>query len=367
MIIFLFNKPSCKSENLYLYYYTIVIEEVKMFWIRYINEKVKEVIDNKIICVSLLQRKLNCGYVSAKSLYDKMVEKKIIEHIDSYQENIINPVKARSFLKKEYKKILKNFNILKENNYFPSVEPVFFENSIGYDFISAIITGNLLIGGATGSGKTNLLNNIICEIVSKYKKEDFNIILADPKEIEYGLYSKLPHLIYPIVKKFKSFIEMSKLIEIEVMNRQKLFRKKRVKNIFEYNYKFYKKKLPFIIIIMDEIADYVCQDRYSVEQIMKNIFNCSIDYGVSVVCATQAIYMLPEAIKDNLNYRCCFKTVSAKDSKTILEEEGAESLEERGCMIINNLKKQKSCLRHCDFLTKDTIKQILENSGNCNI
>ena len=79
MIIFLFNKPSCKSENLYLHYYTIVIEEVKMFWIRYINEKVKKVIDNKIICVSLLQSNLNCGYVSAKSLYDKMVANKIID------------------------------------------------------------------------------------------------------------------------------------------------------------------------------------------------------------------------------------------------------------------------------------------------
>ncbi len=118
---------------------------------------------------------------------------------------------------------------------------------------------------------------------------------------------------------------------------------------------------------MDEIADYVYPDRYSVEQIMKNIFNCSIDYDVSVVCGTQAIYMLPEAIKDNLNYRCCFKTVSAKDSKTILEEEGAESLEEEGCMIINNLKKQELCLRHCEFLTEDNIKHILENSGECDI
>ena len=338
-----------------------------MFWIRYINQKVNEIIDNKIICVSLLQSKLNCGYVSAKSLYDKMVAKKIIDHIDSYQENIINPVKVRSFLKKEYKKILKKFNVLKENNYLPSVKSVFLGNSIGYDFINAIITGNLLIGGDTGSGKTNLLNHIICEIVSKYRKEDFNIILVDPKEIEFDKYNKLPRLIYPIVKNFKSFIEMSKTIEIEVLKRQKLFHKKRVENIFEYNYKFYKKKLPFIVIIMDEIADYVYQDRHSVEQIMKNIFNSSIDYGVSVVCATQAIYMLPETLKDNLNYRCCFKTVSAKDSKVILEEEGAECLKEKGSMIINDIKKQKLCLRHCDFLTEDNIKQILENSGECDI
>lgn len=327
---------------------------------KYIAEKVNEVLDSKIIRVVSLQRILDCGYVSAQILYDKMLANNIIEHKDSYEENILNIVKARRFLKKEFKKIFKKFNRRKENFYLPSVNSVFLHNVIGYDLVNAIITGNLLIGGEIGSGKTNLINHIICEIVEKYSKEDFNLILVDPKEIEFKIYRKIPHLIYPIIKDFKSFVEMSKLIEEEAKKRQKLFRKTRVKNIFEYNNKFYKIKMPFIVIIIDEIADFIYKDRYRIELIMKNIFNNSICYGISVVYATQAHYLLNEILKDNINFRCCFKTTSDTDSIMILEDVGAENLEEKGSMIIGNLKKQDLYFRQCEFLKEDKIKDILK-------
>ncbi|MEN3014732.1 MAG: DNA translocase FtsK [bacterium] len=195
-------------------------------------------------------------------------------------------------------------------------------------------TPHLLIAGSTGSGKTVCINSIICSMLFKFPPTKLQLLLIDPKMVELILYEGIPHVIDIVtdVKKApNALLSMVKTME----DRYKLFSTKKVRNIQEYNSLQDVDKLPYIVIVIDELADLMMTSSNAVESHIARLTQLARAAGIHLIIATQrpSANVITGVIKANIPSRIAFAVASQVDSRVILDIAGAENLIGRGDML----------------------------------
>ncbi|RTZ98624.1 MAG: DNA translocase FtsK [Deltaproteobacteria bacterium] len=203
---------------------------------------------------------------------------------------------------------------------------------------------HLLIAGATGTGKSVGLNSMICSLLYKSNPDEVKLILIDPKRIELTPYNHIPHLITPVVTSAKKATNALFWAVNEMENRYKLLSEQNVRNIIQYNNKIEKlepkdgdpvKKLPYVVIIIDELADLMMVASRDVEASLMRLAQMARAAGIHLILATQrpSVDVLTGIIKANFPTRLSFQVSSRTDSRTIIDANGAESLLGNGDML----------------------------------
>jgi len=200
---------------------------------------------------------------------------------------------------------------------------------------------HLLVAGATGSGKSVCLNSLIISLLYKASPEQLRFILIDPKRVEFTLYNGLPHLLIPnVITDIDKAIKCLAWLIDEMERRFQLFSGSAVRNVSEYNdltevQNASKAKMPFIVVIVDELGDLMAQNKKEIEEKIIRLVQKSRAAGIHLVLATQrpSVNVITGTIKVNLPSRIAFAVNSFVDSKTILDQAGAEKLLGRGDML----------------------------------
>lgn len=197
-----------------------------------------------------------------------------------------------------------------------------------------------LIAGSTGSGKSVCMNTILISLLLKNKPDDVKLLLIDPKTVELMSYNELPHLVTPVINDPQLASESLKWACEEMDRRYKYLNQYRVRNIGDYNEKAKShpemQKLPYIVIVIDELADLMLTASADVEDSIMRITAKARAAGIHLLVATQrpTTDVIKGTIKANISTRVAFHTVSPVDSVTILDEGGAEQLLGKGDMFL---------------------------------
>lgn len=192
-----------------------------------------------------------------------------------------------------------------------------------------------LIAGTTGSGKSVLLNAWICTFLLRTKPEDLRLILVDPKRVELTLYNGIPHLLTEVIVDPDKIISALKWTVSEMEGRYKLFSKHGVRNIEGYNSTAKEEKIPYIIIIIDELADLMVFAPGDAEELITRIAQMARATGIHLILATQrpSVDVITGLMKANIPTRIAFNVASMIDSRVVLDTPGAEKLLGRGDML----------------------------------
>lgn len=196
---------------------------------------------------------------------------------------------------------------------------------------------HLLIAGQTGSGKSVGMNGLILSLLYKNTPAELQMIMVDPKQVELGMYDGIPHLLTPVITSPDKALNSLRWSVAEMERRFNLMREKRVKNLEEYNEKVdEKEKMPAIVFIIDELADLMMSgNKKEVEHNIARIAQKGRAAGMHIIIATQrpSVNVITGIIKANIPTRIAFTVASQIDSRTILDQMGAESLLGRGDML----------------------------------
>lgn len=193
---------------------------------------------------------------------------------------------------------------------------------------------HLLISGATGTGKTIAINSIIMSLLYTKKPDELKFILIDPKRVEFTHYNNLPHLLAPVVVDLKEIVSTLKWTVAEMERRYKIFQEAHKRDIDVYNTEI-EEKMPYIIVIIDELADLMAMAASDVEASIVRIAQMARAVGIHLVVATQrpSVDVITGLIKANITSRVAFAVASQVDSRTILDMAGAEKLLGEGDML----------------------------------
>ena len=195
---------------------------------------------------------------------------------------------------------------------------------------------HLLIAGSTGSGKSVCLNTIICSLLYKYTPDELKLLLIDPKKVEMTPYNDIPHLVAPVVTEPKKASVALKWMVNEMENRYQQLSVAGVKDIKAYNESVIEKeRMPYIIIIIDELADLMMAAPVDVETYICRIAQKARAAGIHLIVATQrpSVQVITGDIKSNIPMRIAFAVFSQIDARTILDTTGAEKLLGKGDML----------------------------------
>lgn len=200
---------------------------------------------------------------------------------------------------------------------------------------------HLLIAGATGSGKSVCVNSIICSLLMRTQPDDVKLILVDPKKVEFTPYAEVPHLLAPVITDSELANKALKVVVEMMDHRYDLFGLCGVRNITAYNAYLethpeeHLKPLPRIVVIIDELADLMLAGAKEVEQSIQRITQLARAAGIHLIVATQrpSVDVITGVIKANIPSRIAFAVSSAVDSRTILDQTGAERLLGYGDML----------------------------------
>lgn len=195
---------------------------------------------------------------------------------------------------------------------------------------------HLLLAGSTGSGKSVCLNCLITSLIFRLHPDEIRFILIDPKRLELSIYDGLPHLEKPVVTEMKDSEKMLADAVLEMEDRYRRLARAGVRNIGEYNQRE-KEVLPYLIIIVDELADLMMSGLNRVESLITRLAQMARAVGIHLVLATQrpSVDVITGLIKANFSTRIAFQTASKVDSRTILDANGAEKLLGRGDMLFS--------------------------------
>ena len=251
--------------------------------------------------------------------------------------------------------------------------------ALGKDINGRIVTADLasiphvLIAGSTGSGKSVAINAMIMSVLFKSTPEQVRMILVDPKRVELGMYEGIPHLFTPIITEAKLAANALRNAVREMERRLKLLAANHVRNIDQFNKLFdhgseylfedvNQEPLPYIIIIIDELADLMMLDRANVEESITRLAQMARAVGIHLVLATQrpSVDVITGLIKANVPTRMSFRLATKVDSRTIIDSNGAESLLGRGDMLYLPPGTSRVQRVHAPFVTEKEISAVTE-------
>jgi S-DNA-T family DNA segregation ATPase FtsK/SpoIIIE len=251
--------------------------------------------------------------------------------------------------------------------------------ALGKDINGRIVTADLasmphvLIAGSTGSGKSVAINAMIMSVLFKSTPEQVRMILVDPKRVELGMYEGIPHLFTPIITEAKLAANALRNAVREMERRLKLLAANHVRNIDQFNKLFEhgseylfedvnQEPLPYIIIIIDELADLMMLDRANVEESITRLAQMARAVGIHLVLATQrpSVDVITGLIKANVPTRMSFRLATKVDSRTIIDSNGAESLLGRGDMLYLPPGTSRVQRVHAPFVTEKEISEVVK-------
>ena len=230
-------------------------------------------------------------------------------------------------------------------------------------------TPHLLVAGATGSGKSVCTNSIIISILMRAKPDEVKLVLIDPKKVELNIYNGIPHLLIPVVTDAKKATVALRKIVAEMDRRYELFNETGTKNIAGYNVYLEKQakgekfqKLPYIIVIIDELADLMVVSAREVEDSIMRITQIARAAGIHLIVATQrpSTDVITGLIKSNIPSRISFAVSSSIDSRTILDMMGAEKLLGNGDMLFLPMGENVPIRLQGTFVSEKEIKTIVD-------
>ena len=231
---------------------------------------------------------------------------------------------------------------------------------------------HILVAGSTGSGKSVCINGIIASILMRYKPSEVKLVLVDPKKVELTNYNGIPHLLCPVVSDPKKASLTLQKVVTEMDNRFQTFSDKEVKNITGYNEmieKYNKKhpespqsKMPYIVVIIDELADLMLVASKEVEDSITRITQLARAAGIHLIVATQrpSTDVITGLIKNNIPSRIAFAVASQIDSRTILDQRGAERLLGKGDMLYFPMGESAPTRIQGCFVNDDEIKRLID-------
>jgi S-DNA-T family DNA segregation ATPase FtsK/SpoIIIE len=225
---------------------------------------------------------------------------------------------------------------------------------------------HLLIAGATGSGKSVCINNIILSIIYNLSPEKVKFIMIDPKRVELNIFNGIPHLLIPIITDTNQAIKVLNWVISEMEKRFKIFAEAGVRNLEGYNEYARNLKndinaLPYIIIIIDELADLMLSSPVKAEEVLCRLAQMTRATGIHLIIATQrpSVDIITGSIKINFPSRIAFAVSTQVDSRTILDVNGAEKLLGNGDMLFSPVGVSKPIRAQGAFVTEKEIKNIV--------
>jgi S-DNA-T family DNA segregation ATPase FtsK/SpoIIIE len=236
--------------------------------------------------------------------------------------------------------------------------------ALGKDISGAPITGDLssmphlLIAGTTGSGKSICINTIILSLLYRHTPEKCKFILIDPKMLELSTYEGIPHLLCPVITEAKKAASVLGWVVKEMESRYKLMTKEGVRNIDGYNYK-HKLLMPYIVVIVDEMSDLMLVAGKEIENYVQKLSQMARAAGIHIIMATQrpSVDVITGTIKANFPTRISFQVASKIDSRTIIDEQGAEQLLGKGDMLYKS-SANKIVRIHAPYVSENEIEKI---------
>jgi S-DNA-T family DNA segregation ATPase FtsK/SpoIIIE len=236
---------------------------------------------------------------------------------------------------------------------------------------------HLLIAGSTGTGKSVFINSLMMSLLYKATPEEVKLVLVDPKRLELSLYAGIPHLLAPVVTDPKVASNVLRNATKEMENRLKLLAQRGVRNIDQYNRSCQKqqtlslfdnaeepehKALPYLIIVIDELADLMMVDTNNVEESITRLAQMARAVGIHLILATQrpSVDVITGLIKANFPARISFRVASKVDSRTILDANGSESLLGKGDMLYLPAGSARLHRIHGPLVTEDEITAVCE-------
>jgi len=221
---------------------------------------------------------------------------------------------------------------------------------------------HVLIAGATGSGKSVCINSIITSILFRASPQEVKFILVDPKRVELTFYNDIPHLLTPVIVEPEKVVSALKWSISEMERRYKLFAEVGVRNIAGYNELSGFQALPYIVIIIDELADIILFAPSEVEDSIMRLAQMARATGIHLVLATQrpSVDVLTGLIKANINCRISFNVNSMVDSRVIIDSPGAEKLLGRGDMLFIPPEQAKPTRIQGTFITERDTKNLID-------
>jgi len=240
---------------------------------------------------------------------------------------------------------------------------------------------HLLIAGSTGSGKSVMINSMIMSILYKATPDDVRLIMVDPKRVELGMYEGIPHLLTPVIIDPKKATNALRNAVLEMERRLRLLAEQGVRNIDQYNKKVRKlqeqprelfadeeatqdelKPLPYILILIDELADLMMLEGKNVEESVTRLAQMARAVGMHLVLATQrpSVDVITGLIKANFPARISFRVATRVDSRTILDVMGAEHLLGKGDMLFLPPGSSRLTRVHGAFVTETEINRVVD-------
>ena len=220
---------------------------------------------------------------------------------------------------------------------------------------------HILIAGTTGSGKSVLLNSWICSFLFRTKPEDLRLIMVDPKRVELSLYNGIPHLLTEVIIEPDKIISALKWTVQEMENRYKIFAKAGARNIESYNKIAKDEKMPYIIFIIDELADLMIFAPGDAEELITRIAQMARATGIHLILATQrpSVDVITGLMKANIPARIAFNVASMIDSRVVLDMPGAEKLLGKGDMLYLPPDQAKPKRIQGPFITEKEVQNIV--------
>lgn len=261
-------------------------------------------------------------------------------------------------------------SMLKEGDY--TKYPKFLNVPIGVDVEGKIHTyniasmPNLLIAGATGSGKTTFLNTVISKMLMGAAPEEVKLILVDPKRIEFGIYEGLSHLQTPVIHDLERAIKVFEWAEKEMVRRTKLLEKYGIQSIAYHNVNSKTEKLPYILIIVDEFSELMDINPYAIERIVSDLAPLSKNTGIHIILATcrPGAHIISGMIKSSMPCRIAFKTNKQIDSRVIIDQAGAEKLLGKGDLLFADKDSYDPVRLQAPYISEKDMELITKYARN---
>ena len=230
----------------------------------------------------------------------------------------------------------------------------------------------MLVAGATGSGKSVCINNIILSIIMRTTPDEVKMVLVDPKKVEFNVYDGIPHLLTPVVTDPKKASAALQKIVVMMDDRYETFKNSGTKNIATYNEYVDKelkknpdcglKHMPFILVIIDELADLMLVAAKEVEESIMRITQLARAAGIHLIVATQrpSTDIITGVVKSNIPTRVSFAVSSSIDSRTILDMTGAEKLLGKGDMLYKPMDDNAPTRVQGSFVSDNEIGRVVD-------